>query len=221
MGKVSRPRVYGDGVLQNVDKPDRAYTTERAKRAGKANASSCQIFVTTAPDCFGPILPEHDPRRKTGVRLGESREDRLECRRWGAHLPHIARIAGLSRFGAQLVTLSGGYEDDEDHRDWFLYTRRPSTGSVDSHHYIQNVDKPEWAYTTERAKRDGKPNASSGQIFVTTELDYFGPILPKHDPRRKTGVRVGEIWDDRLECRQWGAHLPHIAGIAGQSRFGA
>jgi len=80
--------------------------------------------VTTAPDCFGPILPEHDPRRKTGVRLGESREDRLECRRWGAHLPHIARIAGLSRFGAQLVTLSGGYEDDEDHGDWFLCTGR-------------------------------------------------------------------------------------------------
>ena len=56
---------------------------------------------------------------------------------------------------------------------------------------------------------------------MTTALDYFGPILPEHDPRRKTGVRVGEIWDDRLECRQWGAHLPHIAGIAGQSRFGA
>ena len=58
------------------------------------------------------------------MRLGESRDDRLECRRWGAHLPHIARIAGLSRFCAQLVTLSGGYEDDEDHGDWFLYTRR-------------------------------------------------------------------------------------------------
>jgi E3 ubiquitin-protein ligase UHRF1 len=52
-------------------------------------------------------------------------------------------------------------------------------------------------------------------------LDYFGPIHPKHDPRMKTGVRVGETWDDRLEFRQWGAHLPNIAGIAGQSRFGA
>jgi E3 ubiquitin-protein ligase UHRF1 len=72
-------------------------------------------------------------------------------------------------------------------------------GSVDSHYYIQNVDKPNRVYTTERAKRDGKANASSSQIFVTTALDYFGPILPEHDPRRKTGVRVGEIWDDRLE----------------------
>ena len=58
------------------------------------------------------------------MRLGESRDDRLECRRWGAHLPHIAGIVGQSRFGAQSVALSGGYEDDEDHGDWFLCTGR-------------------------------------------------------------------------------------------------
>ena len=35
------------------------------------------------------------------------------------------------------------------------------------------------------------------------------------------GVRVGEHWKDRLDCRQWGAHFPHVAGIAGQSGQGA
>lgn len=35
------------------------------------------------------------------------------------------------------------------------------------------------------------------------------------------GVRVGESWKDRLDCRQWGAHFPHVAGIAGQSNVGA
>ena len=35
------------------------------------------------------------------------------------------------------------------------------------------------------------------------------------------GVRVGEFWNDRLDCRQWGAHFPHVAGIAGQSTQGA
>lgn len=35
------------------------------------------------------------------------------------------------------------------------------------------------------------------------------------------GVRVGEHWKDRLDCRQWGAHFPHVAGIAGQSGVGA
>ncbi|XP_066393736.1 E3 ubiquitin-protein ligase ORTHRUS 2-like [Miscanthus floridulus] len=117
-GSVDLHRHY----IQNVDKPDRAYTTDKAKRAGKANASSGKIFVTTAQDHFGPILPEHDPMRETGVRVGETWADRFECRQWGAHLPHIAGIAGQSRNGAQSVALSGGYEDDEDNGDWFLYT---------------------------------------------------------------------------------------------------
>ena len=35
------------------------------------------------------------------------------------------------------------------------------------------------------------------------------------------GIKVGEWWKDRLDCRQWGAHFPHVAGIAGQSNAGA
>ncbi|KAK3118894.1 hypothetical protein QOZ80_9BG0710190 [Eleusine coracana subsp. coracana] len=108
--------------IRNDDRPDKAFTTERAKKTGKANASSGQIFVTIAPDHFGPILVENDPKRKTGVRVGETWEDRLECRQWGAHFPHVAGIAGQSKYGAQSVALSGGYEDDEDHGEWFLYT---------------------------------------------------------------------------------------------------
>jgi hypothetical protein len=58
------------------------------------------------------------------VRVGETWDDRLEFRRWGAHLPNIAIIPAQSRFGAQSVALSRGYEDDEDHGDWFLYSER-------------------------------------------------------------------------------------------------
>lgn len=32
---------------------------------------------------------------------------------------------------------------------------------------------------------------------------------------------MGEWWKDRMDCRQWGTHLPHVAGIAGQSTVGA
>ena len=38
---------------------------------------------------------------------------------------------------------------------------------------------------------------------------------------RAQGVQVGDWWRDRLHCRQWGAHFPHVAGIAGQSGRGA
>lgn len=54
-----------------------------------------------------------------------------------------------------------------------------SAGSATAYHYIRNNDRPDKAFTTERAKRAGKANASSGQIFVTIAPDHFGPILAK------------------------------------------
>lgn len=110
--------------IRNQDRPDKAFTTERAKKTGKANAASGRIYVTIPGDHFGPISAENDPTRNQGVLVGESWEDRQECRQWGAHFPHVAGIAGQSGFGAQSVALSGGYQDDEDHGEWFLYTGR-------------------------------------------------------------------------------------------------
>ncbi|KAF2288372.1 hypothetical protein GH714_007158 [Hevea brasiliensis] len=127
MAKMSKSSTSGGPpkeyhFVHNQNRPDKAFITERAKRAGKANACSGKIFVTVPPDHFGPILAENDPVRNQGVLVGELWEDRLECRQWGAHLPHVAGIAGQSTYGAQSVALSGGYVDDEDHGDWFLYT---------------------------------------------------------------------------------------------------
>ncbi|XP_057440850.1 E3 ubiquitin-protein ligase ORTHRUS 2 [Lotus japonicus] len=120
-GKVSgEPKIYH--FMRNQDRPDKAFTTDRAKKTGKANACSGKIFVTVPPDHFGPIPAENDPTRNQGVLVGETWEDRMECRQWGAHLPHVAGIAGQSTYGAQSVALSGGYIDDEDHGEWFLYT---------------------------------------------------------------------------------------------------
>ncbi|KAL4384243.1 hypothetical protein GQ457_15G007100 [Hibiscus cannabinus] len=118
----------GDGsskaceYVHNQDRPDKAYTTERAKRSGKANAASGRIFVTVPTDHFGPILAGNDPERNRGVLVGDTWEDRLECRQWGGHFPPIKGIAGQKDHGAQSVVLSGGYKDDEDHGEWFLYT---------------------------------------------------------------------------------------------------
>jgi len=109
-------------MLRNEERPDEAYTTERAQRSGRANAASGRIRVTIPQDAFGPILPEHDPEREMGVLVGEFWKDRLDCRQWGAHFPHVAGIAGQSSRGAQSVVLSGGYEDDWDGGNWFLYT---------------------------------------------------------------------------------------------------
>lgn len=119
-GSSNAPKVYHS--VQNDDRPDTAFTTERAVKTGKANACSGKIFVTIPKDHFGPIPKEYDPTSNRGVLVGDTWEDRMECRQWGAHFPHVAGIAGQSTHGAQSVALSGGYIDDEDHGEWFLYT---------------------------------------------------------------------------------------------------
>ena len=97
--------------------------------------------------------------------------------------------------------------------------RQPSAAAAAAK--LANDQRPDEAFTTERAVRAGKANAASGRIFVTVPLDHFGPIPASADPVRNQGVLVGETWGDRLECRQWGAHFPHVAGIAGQSSQGS
>lgn len=82
-------------------------------------------------------------------------------------------------------------------------------------------ERPDEAFVTSQAKRKGLSNASSGRIRVTCPAHHFGPISAEHDPERGTGVLVGETWSDRMHCRQWGAHRPHVAGIAGQAVAGA
>eukprot|EP00803_Ostreobium_quekettii_P004869 evm.model.scf_2802.1 EVM.evm.TU.scf_2802.1 scf_2802:4569-18339(+) len=118
--KAQQPREFKR--IDNKDRPDEAFTTERAKRTGRANASSGRIMVNIPNDHFGPITAEHDPVRNRGVLVGDWWKDRLDCRQWGAHFPHVAGIAGQSSVGAQSVVLSGGYEDDRDEGEWFLYT---------------------------------------------------------------------------------------------------
>ncbi|KAK4263259.1 hypothetical protein QN277_028696 [Acacia crassicarpa] len=120
IGTGETSRVYH--FVHNQDRPDKAYMSERAQRKGKSNACSGKIFVTVPQDHFGPIPAENDPVRNQGVLVGECWEDRLECRQWGVHFPHVSGIAGQSNYGAQSVVLSGGYEDDEDHGEYFLYT---------------------------------------------------------------------------------------------------
>lgn len=117
-----RPTKAEVARVANHDKPEEAYVTERAQRAGRANAASGKILVTVPGDHFGPIGPESDPQEGKGVYVGRWWNDRMDCRQWGAHFPHVAGISGQSKRGAQSVVLSGGYEDDRDEGDWFLYT---------------------------------------------------------------------------------------------------
>ncbi|KAM7464785.1 hypothetical protein LguiA_032906 [Lonicera macranthoides] len=180
-----QPKVYH--FVQNQNRPDKAYTTERAKKAGKANACSGKIFVTVPPDHFGPILAENDPERKQGVLVGETWEDRMECRQWGAHLPHVAGISGQAVYGAQSVALSGGYEDDEDHGEWFLYTG--SGGRDLSGNKRTNKDQ----------SFDQKFEKQNEALRVSCRKGYPVRVVRSHKEKRssyapETGVRYDGIY---------------------------
>lgn len=53
--------------------------------------------------------------------------------------------------------------------------------------HIQDKDRPDEAFTTDRAVRAGRANAASGRIMVTVPGDHFGPIPAEADPR-------GQVW---------------------------
>ena len=117
---VSRAKKLADA---NSKRKDYAAPTENAQRSGLANAASGKLFVNCPADHFGPIGPEFDLTGKNrGLVVCDTWQSRLECRQYGAHFPHVAGIAGQSNFGSQSVVLAGGYEDDVDNGDWFLYT---------------------------------------------------------------------------------------------------
>ncbi|CAK9178800.1 unnamed protein product [Ilex paraguariensis] len=182
---VGAPKVYH--FVQNQDRPDKAYTTERAKKAGKANACSGKIFVTVPPDHLGPILAENDPERNQGVLVGETWEDRMECRQWGAHLPHVAGIAGQADYGSQSVALSGGYEDDEDHGEWFLYT---GSGGRD----LSGNKR-----TNKTQSFDQKFEKLNEALRVSCRMGYPVRVVRSHKEKRssyapETGVRYDGIY---------------------------
>ncbi|KAM3405789.1 hypothetical protein ACQJBY_000043 [Aegilops geniculata] len=173
--------------IRNEARPDKAFTTDRAKKAGKANASSGQIFVTIAPDHFGPIPAENDPKRRLGVLVGETWEDRLECRQWGAHFPHVAGIAGQSEHGAQSVALSGGYIDDEDHGEWFLYT---GSGGRD----LSGNKR-----TNKEQSSDQKFDKMNAALRLSCKKGYPVRVVRSHKEKRssyapETGVRYDGVY---------------------------
>ena len=83
-------------ILQKVndkDRPDEAFTTDRAVRAGRANAASGRIMVTVPGDHFGPIPPEADPRGQVCAALAvQALRIYFTCLSW---LPSSASVGPL------------------------------------------------------------------------------------------------------------------------------
>lgn len=70
-----------------------------------------------------------------------------------------------------------------------------STGPSKEYKRINNENRPDQAFVTDRAQRSGRANAASGRIMVTIPNDHFGPITAEHDPtRNQVWEVVWEVW---------------------------
>jgi predicted restriction endonuclease len=57
-----------------------------------------------------------------GIQAGALFASREEVRRAGLHKHGMRGISTTEGVGAHAIVISGGYPDDEDHGDWFIYT---------------------------------------------------------------------------------------------------
>ncbi|KAF8459403.1 PUA-like domain-containing protein [Terfezia claveryi] len=80
---------------------------------GKKRATKQKICTTVDAHHFGPI---------PGVEVGQSFRYRLGASEAGVHRPSMAGISGTPKTGSQSIVLSGGYKDDVDEGDSFVYS---------------------------------------------------------------------------------------------------
>ncbi|XP_068081324.1 E3 ubiquitin-protein ligase UHRF1 [Anabrus simplex] len=80
---------------------------------GMACVGRTKECTIVPPNHYGPI---------PGVEVGTCWKFRLQVSESGVHRPHVAGIHGRETDGAYSIVLSGGYEDDIDDGESFMYT---------------------------------------------------------------------------------------------------
>ncbi|XP_078657460.1 E3 ubiquitin-protein ligase UHRF1-like [Branchiostoma floridae x Branchiostoma belcheri] len=88
-------------------------TSTRDWGKGMACVGRTKVCNLVPPNHFGPI---------PGVPVGTMWKFRVQASEAGVHRPHVSGIHGRETEGAYSIVLSGGYEDDKDDGEEFLYT---------------------------------------------------------------------------------------------------
>ncbi|XP_050422764.1 E3 ubiquitin-protein ligase UHRF1-like isoform X2 [Adelges cooleyi] len=101
------------GKLKNSKKNTPASTSKRDWGKGMACVGRTKQCNIVPSNHFGPI---------PGVEVGTSWLFRVQVSEAGIHRPPVGGIHGRDNQGAFSIVLSGGYEDDVDNGDEFLYT---------------------------------------------------------------------------------------------------
>ncbi len=162
-------------------KKTKAHELTKKKNWGGGMACAGRSKECTSVDShhFGPI---------PAVPVGSMWEYRVDASGDGVHRPHVAGMAGTASTGCQSIVLSGGYSDDEDMGECFLYTgsggrdlsgnKRTAKQSLD-----QTLDRYNAALARNCNTKDwkkGKPVRviRSSKLVKTSHGDY-APEVPQ------------------------------------------
>ncbi|XP_022182071.1 E3 ubiquitin-protein ligase UHRF1-like, partial [Myzus persicae] len=105
--------VKAGGKLKASKKKTLASTSKRDWGKGMACVGRTKKCNIVPPNHFGPI---------PGVEVGTTWLFRVQVSESGIHRPPVGGIHGRDNQGAFSIVLSGGYEDDIDNGDEFMYT---------------------------------------------------------------------------------------------------
>ncbi len=146
---------------------------------GMACAGRSKECTSVDPHHFGPI---------PAIPVGSMWEYRVDVSGDGVHRPHVAGMAGAASTGCQSIVLSGGYSDDEDMGECFLYTgsggrdfsgnKRTAKQTLD-----QTLDRYNAALARNCNVKDWKKGKSvrvirSSKLVKTSHGDY-APEVPQ------------------------------------------
>lgn len=141
-----------------------------------------KIFTTIGDQVFGEV-PGYPP--------GSVFENRELLAASGVHRPHMNGISGREAIGAEsVVVVSGGYEDDEDHGDWILYT---GMGGNDTSTKKQVADQE-----LKRGNLALARSCDEGLPVRVIRGNRGDPVFSPDTGLRYDGLfRVEEYWEDK------------------------
>jgi putative restriction endonuclease len=124
----------------------------------------------------------------------------------GVHTPRQAGISGAQNVGAASIVLSGGYEDDEDHGTYLIYTgaggRDPKTGGQTSDQVLTRTN-----LALVKNHLEGLPvrvirGAQSGSAYAPPHGYRYDGLYYVQAYWRERGLSKHHVWRFRLEQKQ-------------------
>ena len=194
--------------INNDDRPDEAFTTERAQRAGRANAASgarltLALFWFLRWRAYLHVDARLLPLAAAWTCRGTS----------GAAAVSRIAIKWSRTYAILLLLLQGASWSTSPTTILGPSRQRPTPAARCAAHQPATLVLADWTLV--------QCCASCMRRRVGLHILLLQQNIHSHATSYVQGIRVGEWWKDRLDCRQWGAHFPHVAGIAGQSNVGA